>query len=132
MAESFPISIKDTPCYKYFPGGSNASYYKESVFVGYRYYSTFKKPTLFPFGFGLSYSKFQYRNMNIVLKNEKVSISCKIKNISNIDGKEVVQVYVGGPKTTVYKPIKELKDFTKIYLKMAKKSKFIWKSHLKI
>ena len=117
LAESFPISIKDTPCYKYFPGGTNASYYKESVFVGYRYYSTFKKPTLFPFGFGLSYSKFQYRNMNIVLKNEKVSISCKIKNISNIDGKEVVQVYVGGPKTTVYKPIKELKDFTKIYLK---------------
>ena len=124
LAESFPISIKDTPCYKYFPGGTNASYYKESVFVGYRYYSTFKKPTLFPFGFGLSYSKFQYRNMNIVLKNEKVSISCKIKNISNIDGKEVVQVYVGGPKTTVYKPIKELKDFTKIYLKAGEEKQF--------
>ena len=124
LAESFPISIKDTPCYKYFPGGTNASYYKESVFVGYRYYSTFKKPALFPFGFGLSYSKFQYRNMNIVLKNEKVSISCKIKNISNIDGKEVVQVYVGGPKTTVYKPIKELKDFTKIYLKAGEEKQF--------
>jgi beta-glucosidase len=117
LAESFPISIKDTPCYKYFPGGSNASYYKESLFVGYRYYSSFKKPTLFPFGFGLSYSKFQYRNINIVLKNDKVSISCKVKNISKIDGKEVVQIYVGGPRTTVYKPIKELKDFTKISLK---------------
>lgn len=117
LAESFPLDIKDTPCYKYFPGGSNASYYKESLFVGYRYYSTFKKPTLFPFGFGLSYSKFEYRNMNIVLNDGKVSITCKIKNNSDIDGKEVVQVYVGGPKTTVFKPLKELKDFTKIYLK---------------
>lgn len=117
LAESFPISIKDTPCYKYFPGGTNASYYKESIFVGYKYYSTFKKPTLFPFGFGLSYSKFKYRNMNIVLNDGKVSITCKIKNISKVDGKEVVQVYVGGPQTTVFKPLKELKDFTKIFLK---------------
>ena len=117
LAESFPIKLKDTPCYKYFPGGTNASYYKESIYVGYRYYSTFRKQTLFPFGYGLSYSKFKYRNLNLVLSDNKVSINCKIKNISHTDGKEVVQVYIGGPNTTVYKPVKELKDFTKIFLK---------------
>lgn len=117
LAESFPLSIKDTPCYKYFPGGTNACYYKESIYVGYRYYATFNKKVLFPFGYGLSYSKFEYRNLKLFFKNNILSIACKIKNVSNIEGKEVVQIYIGGPKSTIFKPLKELKDFVKVDLK---------------
>ena len=117
LAETFPISLKDTPCYKYFPGGTNASYYKESIFVGYRYYSSFNKKTLFPFGYGLSYANFEYRSLNINIKKDAIAVSCKVKNVSDISGKEVVEIYVGGPRTTVFKPLKELKDFSKIELK---------------
>ena len=117
IGETFPYCIKDTPCNKYYPGGTNASYYKESIFVGYRYYTTFHKEVLFPFGYGLSYTNFEYRNLSLYLKNDAISITCKIKNVGKYDGKEVVEVYVGGPSTTVFKPRKELKDFTKIFLK---------------
>jgi Beta-glucosidase-related glycosidases len=116
LAETFPIKYKDIPCYKFYPGGSATCEYRESIFVGYRYYETFFKPVAYPFGFGLSYASFAYRNLSLRLNKDSLSISFKVKNTSNIKAKEVVEIYVGAPTCGVFKPHKELKDFDKIEL----------------
>lgn len=117
LAETFPLKLKDTPCYKFFPGGSNSCDYRESIFVGYRYYVTKEIPVQFPFGFGLSYSNFEYKNLNIYMNKESIVLSFKIKNNGPYDGKEVAQVYVGGPSNRVFKPGRELKAFDKVFIK---------------
>jgi len=94
--------------------------YKEDIFVGYRGYDKNKTEVQFPFGFGLSYSKFELSDLSVQpskTKKSKVTVSCKIKNTSAVEGAEVVQLYIGG-KTTKYQeqPIKELKGYEKISL----------------
>lgn len=90
--------------------------YKESIFVGYRYYLTCKKDVCYPFGYGLSYTKFDYSNINVEEENNEFKITCKITNVGKYDGAEIVQLYVKYP-CGVFKPIKELKGFSKVYLK---------------
>lgn len=95
--------------------------YKEGIFVGYRGYDKNKTEVQFPFGFGLSYSKFELSELSVQsskTKKSKVTVSCKIKNTSAVEGAEVVQLYIGG-KPTKYQeqPIKELKGYEKINLK---------------
>lgn len=119
LAETFPLSMKEVPCNKFYPGGSESCQYREGLFVGYRYYSTFDKDVLFPFGYGLSYSNFEYKSTSIRVGKEAISVSTKIKNLGPFDGKIVCQVYVGGPnKSLIFKARKELKDFEKIDLKI--------------
>lgn len=90
--------------------------YRESVFVGYRYYLTAEKEVRYPFGFGLSYTAFDYCNMQVEESDDEYRVSCEIKNIGNYDGAEVIQLYVKAPQG-VFKPLKELKGFAKVYLK---------------
>ncbi len=92
--------------------------YKESIFVGYRYYETAKKEVRYPFGYGLSYTSFEYRNMKVLEDtDDHVTVTCEIENVGKYDGAEIVQFYVKAPVTDVFKPIKELRAFTKVYLK---------------
>lgn len=91
--------------------------YKESVLVGYRYYLTAEKQVQFPFGFGLSYTTFDYRDMNSEIKDGKVKVTCEVVNNGKYDGAEIVQLYVKAPRSGVFKPVKELRAFTKVYLK---------------
>ena len=116
LSESYPKDLSDTPCYNYYPGTELISEYKESIYVGYRYYDKVNKEVLFPFGFGLSYTQFEYSNLK-VNKDDKIEIKFKIKNIGKVTGKEIAQIYISqiGPK--IYKPNKELKEFVKIELK---------------
>ena len=116
LSESYPKELSDTPCYNYYPGTELISEYKESIYVGYRYYDKVNKEVLFPFGFGLSYTQFEYSNLK-VNKDDKIEIKFKIKNIGKVTGKEIAQIYISqiGPK--IYKPNKELKEFVKIELK---------------
>ena len=90
--------------------------YKESVFVGYRYYLTAGKEVRYPFGFGLSYTSFEYGAMRVEEVDGGYKVSCEINNIGNYDGAEIVQLYVQAPRG-VFKPLRELKGFTKAYLK---------------
>lgn len=95
--------------------------YKEGIFVGYRGYDKNKTEVQFPFGFGLSYSKFELSDLSVqpsITKKSKVTVACKIKNTSAVEGAEVVQLYIGG-KSAKYQeqPIKELKGYEKISLK---------------
>ncbi len=121
LAESYPLKLKDTPSHENFPGGTNAVYYKESIYVGYRYYEKKKKEVLFPFGFGLSYTSFLYQNLyiskNEMTEEETLEVSFTIKNTGKFDGAEIAQLYVKDIETTVFKPVKELKGFEKVFLK---------------
>lgn len=121
LAETWVKSYADVPFGADFAKGIN-EVYKESVFVGYRYYLTAEKEVLYPFGYGLSYTQFDYGNMQVIESGEEYRASCDIKNIGNYDGAEVVQLYVKAPQG-VFRPLRELKGFTKIYLKPGESGK---------
>lgn len=120
LSETYPLKYEDTPCYNYFPGGQKTVEYRESIFVGYRYYDTAQRDVLFPFGHGLSYTHFDYSDISIspdsLDGNSELTISLKVKNTGSAAGAEIVQLYVQGPAATVFRPKKELKGFEKIYL----------------
>ena len=97
------------------------TYYKESIYVGYRYFDTLKKKALFPFGYGLSYSEFEIGKPSININKNIISISAYIKNIGNYEGKEVVQAYLTSPVKKLDKPWQELVGFAKT--KQLKKKK---------
>ncbi|MCH1625814.1 glycoside hydrolase family 3 C-terminal domain-containing protein [Ferdinandcohnia quinoae] len=120
LAETFPKVLSDNPSYLNFPGDGDRVEYKEGIFVGYRYYDKKKIEPLFPFGFGLSYTNFEYSRLSID-KNEiqdvdNVSISVNVKNTGHITGKEIVQLYVKDVCSSIARPEKELKGFKKVEL----------------
>ncbi len=121
LAETYPLSLSDTPCYKYFPGDVSTVEYRESVFVGYRYYDTAKKAVRYPFGHGLSYTTFEYSDIKLstdsIKDTDTVTVSFKIKNTGSVDGAEVAQIYVKDNESTIYRPEKELRGFKKVFLK---------------
>ena len=93
------------------------TYYHDDIFVGYRYYDLVQTDFLLPFGYGLSYSKFEYSNYAYEFLNDKLIVTLDVKNTSNIDGYDVVEVYVGKEKSNIYRPLKELKGFSKVFVK---------------
>ncbi len=120
LSETLPFKLSDNPSYNNFPGYPLSVFYKESVYVGYRYYDTAKKDILFPFGFGLSYTTFEYSDIKVSKKNVKdtdaVSVSFKIKNTGARAGAEIAELYVKDEESTIFRPEKELKGFRKVYL----------------
>lgn len=118
LPETFPLRLQDTPSYLTFPGDGNTSFYGESIYVGYRYYETKQIPVLFPFGHGLSYTKFGYTNLTVTPNGENYNVSVDVTNLGDRDGKEVVLLFVGGRKTGVHRPIRELKAFDKVFVQV--------------
>lgn len=120
LAETFPLRLEDTPCYLTYGKGFDNAVYQEGVFVGYRYYTSRKMETAFPFGHGLSYTTFAYSDLQLDKKEmtdkESVQVSVKVKNTGNRAGKTVVQLYVEAPETEVIRPVRELRGFEKIFL----------------
>ena len=120
-AETYPLSFSDNPTYGNYPGGPVVSEHKESVYIGYRYYDTAEKDVLFPFGFGLSYTTFEYSDIKLsssdIKDTDTLKVSFKIKNTGNRDGAEVAELYVADKVSTVFRPKKELRAFTKVFLK---------------
>ncbi|MEX0136912.1 glycoside hydrolase family 3 C-terminal domain-containing protein [Bacillus nitratireducens] len=120
LAETFPKVLSDNPSYLNFPGEGDKVEYKEGVFVGYRYYDKKNIEPLFPFGFGLSYTNFEYSNLSVDKKEikdtETVSVTVNVKNIGSTVGKEIVQLYIKDVESTMIRPEKELKGFEKVEL----------------
>ncbi|MFW6022046.1 MAG: beta-glucosidase family protein [Halanaerobiaceae bacterium] len=121
LAETFPVKLSDNPSYLYFPGEGDKVEYREGIFVGYRYYDSKKIKPLFPFGFGLSYTDFEYSDLNIAKKEitdqEELTVSLKVRNVGDKAGKEIVQLYIKDIESEVIKADKELKGFAKVELK---------------
>ena len=114
--------LNDYPCFHYgkegYPGVDYQVYYKEGIYVGYRYFDTNKVKPAFPFGHGLSYTTFAYGKATASTpSSDKVTVSCTVRNAGKVEGKETVQLYIGKPGSKVDRPAKELKDFVKISLK---------------
>ncbi len=121
LAETFPNRIEDTPAYLNFPGNGRTVRFGEDIFVGYRYYEKRDVPVLFPFGYGLSYTSFEYSELELsageIGENDELKVRVTVKNTGNFDSKEIVQLYVGENSPKVVRPVKELKGFKKIELK---------------
>ena len=125
LAETYPIKLEDTPCYNNFPGTDVIVEYKEAIYVGYRYYDKVEKDVLFPFGYGLSYTNFMYSNLKINQNNTDIEVSFKIKNIGNVKGKEIAQVYISKENSNIYRAKKELKGFEKIELESGEEKEIV-------
>ena len=119
LAETWPLSLADVP--------SSASYgqryntpYVESIFVGYRYYDTAGKSVRFPFGFGLSYTSFSFSDLqassNLLRLDEDLRLKVTLSNNGERAGREVVQYYISASESIVFRPLKELKGFSKVEL----------------
>lgn len=120
LTETYPLSLEDTPARDNFPGKQLTVEYRESIFVGYRYYDKMGKDVLFPFGYGLSYTTFEYDKIKLSKKKIKdtdtVTVSFNVKNTGDIAGAEVAQLYVAPPQSNIFKAPKELKGFKKVFL----------------
>jgi len=122
---SFPVKLEDNAAMSFgkisYPGEGGNQFYKEDILVGYRWFDTKKIKPLFPFGYGLSYTTFEYGKIATDKKSytadETIKISFPIKNTGKISGSEAVQVYATQSKASVIRPAKELKAFKKVFLK---------------
>ncbi|MGN0505059.1 MAG: glycoside hydrolase family 3 C-terminal domain-containing protein [Lachnospiraceae bacterium] len=121
LNETYPLRYEDTPAYAYYPGKERNSEYRESLFVGYRYYSSVGQKVSFPFGYGLSYTTFTYSNLTATAKE----VRFRLKNTGERDGAEITQVYIGTTSDTVFRPLKELKGFRKVFLKAGEEKEVV-------
>ncbi|WP_158826867.1 glycoside hydrolase family 3 C-terminal domain-containing protein [Mucilaginibacter lacusdianchii] len=120
---TFPVKLTDNGAHALnaFPGNDKEVTYKEGIFVGYRWAEKHNIKPLFAFGHGLSYTTFQYGKVTAdkksITASDKITFSVNVKNTGSRDGEEVVQLYISDPKSSVQRPVKELKGFEKISLK---------------
>ena len=121
LSETYPLALEDNSSYNYFPGTTVSVEHRESIYVGYKYYDTAEKDVAFPFGFGLSYTTFEYSDLKVsadkIKDTDTVTVSFKVKNTGDVDGAEVAQLYVNDVESTIYRPVKELRGFKKVFLK---------------
>ena len=129
LSESYPIRYEDVPSSGFYEKGREVAEYREGIYVGYRYYDKAKKEVLFPFGFGLSYTNFQYSELEVRggleghREKEEITVTARITNIGKCSGAEVVQLYVSDRQNAIHRPKKELKGFEKVYLEEGESKK---------
>ena len=120
LAETFPRHLSDTPAYTNWPGENGEVRYGEGLFIGYRYYDFRKQAVQYPFGFGLSYTSFEYDHAQLSSSNikdtDELVVSVDVTNTGEMAGKEIVQVYVHDRQSSMVRPPKELKGFSKVNL----------------
>jgi beta-glucosidase len=124
---TFPLKLEDNAAISFgklsYPGDSINEEYKEGILVGYRWHDTKKIKPLFAFGYGLSYTTFTISNAKSdkqeYLRGEKIKLTCQASNNGNVDGAEVIQVYIGKVKSKVERALKELKGFNKVFIEKA-------------
>ncbi|WBW95648.1 beta-glucosidase family protein [Oceanirhabdus sp. W0125-5] len=131
LTETYPLKLEHNPSYLNFPGVDGKVKYEEGIFIGYRYYDKRKIDVMYPFGHGLSYTEFEYSNLN-VSKNEledteELIIEAEIKNVGSVEGAEIIQLYVRDKESRLIRPEKELKGFEKVFLKQGESKKVIFK-----
>lgn len=119
LAETWPLSVEDTPCHGFFGKGGNVEY-RESIYVGYRYYDKAKKEVAYPFGHGLSYTDFEYTGLTLsapeLAEGASLTARVTVKNTGALAGKEVVQLYVAPPTDGIFRPVRELRAYAKVEL----------------
>ncbi|MNB70369.1 Thermostable beta-glucosidase B [compost metagenome] len=115
LTESWPLRVEDSSCYADYNRSSVSRYY-ESIYVGYRFYDKSGTSLRFPFGYGLSYTSFQYGGLSVSEEGGSIQVSADLTNTGDRDGSEVVQLYVSSNTSNVFKAVKELRAFTKVFV----------------
>jgi beta-glucosidase len=127
LAETFPLRLEDNPSYDYFPGGPKTVEYREGLYVGYRYHDTVQQKVLYPFGHGLSYTTFEYSDLqpsqNAITDRDTLTVTFRVKNSGQIAGQEIAQLYIRDVESTAFRPGKELKEFAKVALQPGEETK---------
>ena len=113
---SFPVHVEDNPAFLNYKSERGRVLYGEDIYIGYRFYELTKRTTQFSFGWGLSYTSFALSNLQVV-SGEKITVSVAVENTGAVDGSEVVQVYVSQRSPSINRAKKELKGFSKVYVK---------------
>ena len=113
LTSTWPIAYSDTPCSEYFPGNTTETIYYDDIYVGYRYYKTFDIETAYEFGYGLSFTSFEYSDFTVTEGDDGITLSVKIKNTGDTAGSEVVQFYVTKPDGKNEHPAAELVGYGK-------------------
>jgi len=120
LAEGWPLKLEDNPSYLNFPGEDGVVDYAEGIFIGYRYYDKKRMDVLFPFGYGLSYTTFEYSGLELdkasMQDTDTLIVSLKVKNTGTVAGKEAVQLYVRDEAVSVWRPVRELRGFENVEL----------------
>lgn len=120
LAETFPMSLEDTPCHGNFASDTYYAEYRESIFTGYRYYDTAGQKVLFPFGSGLSYTTFAYSDMTVdrsaIGDGDTARVTLTVTNTGAVAGREIVMLFAAKAQSAFFRPKKELKGFRKIEL----------------
>lgn len=131
LAETFPLRHEDTPAFIGEFGCGDNVYYNEGLYVGYRWYDKRKLPVLFPFGYGLSYTKFEYSDIKLsadeINADGELTVSVTVKNVGSRAGKDVVQLYVSDKHSSVDRPVRELKGYEKVALEAGESKKVFFK-----
>lgn len=121
LSDTYPIRYADVPSAGFYQQDGRQAQYRESIYVGYRYYDKARKDVLFPFGHGLSFTSFLYRDLKLSVSemqsSDELKITATIKNTGDRDGAEIVQLYVSSLQPEIFRPEKELRDFVKVFLK---------------
>lgn len=112
LNETYPLDYKDIPSAGNFPSNEKSAEYREGLYVGYRYFDKLDKPVLYPFGYGLSYTSFDYNSLQVT--DHKVTF--EIRNTGDVDGYEIPQLYVSKKESDIFRPKKELKGFKKVWI----------------
>ncbi|MFT4199712.1 glycoside hydrolase family 3 C-terminal domain-containing protein [Gordonia sp. (in: high G+C Gram-positive bacteria)] len=114
LAETVPLRLQDSPAYLEFPGEFSHVTYGEGLYVGYRWYDARDIDVAFPFGFGLSYTTFEYSDLALTAGDDGVTVTLNVTNTGDRDGLDVVQAYVSVEQSVVARPVRELKGFAKV------------------
>ena len=112
LSETLPVKYEDNPVSRYYPGDEYTSEYREGIYVGYRYFTTAGKAVRFPFGYGLSYTRFKYENLTVTDKG----VTFDLTNIGPVAGDEIAQLYISLPGAKVFRANRELKGFARVSL----------------
>lgn len=119
LAETWPLAQEDTPCHGFFGNGGNVEY-RESIYVGYRYYDKARKEVAYPFGHGLGYTDFEYTGLTLsapeLEEGGGLTVRVTVKNTGALAGKEAVQLYVAPPTSGMFRPVRELRAYAKVEL----------------
>ena len=127
LPTTYPKKLSDTPAYSCYPGKNLQMDYKEKLLVGYKWYEKKKIEPLFPFGHGLSYSKFELKKVSLLKKKHEIKIKVKLKNIGNFSTFETVQCYLERKAVKADTPKKKLVDFKKLKVTKDKSKKLTLK-----
>lgn len=123
LAETVPLRLQDSPAYLNFPSEAGHTVYGERMFVGYRWYDARDMPVTFPFGHGLSYTRFDYSGLEVTATGEGLAVRLTVTNTGTRSGREVVQVYAGHPGSAVGRPVRWLAGFGSVTLDPGERSK---------